>query len=73
MMACGESSVSSTSNKTARVVARSTEKKEKSSNRYVQTVKSRRHEENGSVNIFTSREFYTVFVLVSLAKQKGAS
>ena len=36
-------------------------------------MKSSRNEENRSVNVFTSGEFYTVFVLVSLAKQKGAS
>lgn len=68
-----EPSVGSAGNDTAGIMACSAEKKEKSPNGYVQTMKSSRNEENRSIDVFTSRKFYTVFVLISLAKQESAS
>lgn len=49
-------------------MAHSAEGQEKSSNSYMHSVETSRNEENRAVNIFTSREFNTVLVLVRLAE-----
>jgi hypothetical protein len=49
-------------------MAYSAESQEKSSDSYVHSVEAGGNKENGAINIFASREFNTVFILISLAE-----
>ncbi len=51
-----------------KVMANSAEGKKEGTNRHVKSMEASGNEEDGAIDVLTSRELYTVFVLVRLAE-----